>query len=715
MENNAGSNLNKVKKRLLSLSPTVAAGLERECNKSDFFREGDKAVGVGGFGEVWKVIHKATNKLYVIKVIDKKNIVKQKMVEQMNREIEIMYKVNHPHVVKLINHFEDDDKFYLIMLFASKGQLYSHLKRETRFDQRKAAQIMRETLEAVKYLHSFDPPIIHRDIKPENLLLDENSRVKLADFGWSNFKSDDQTRVTYCGTPEYLSPEMVKKQGHDTTVDIWSLGVLLFELLAGHAPFTGSSQEELFQNIRKLKINWPADFPPLAKNLVTKILKLNPSERISIDEILNHAWFEKNPPLKPVLVNTIIDPHDILLSHLISGDANLVKEKLQGETKSEKAKVVSITRASKAETNKMNVDNSLLFNLQLENEILNKEVLQYKTKLERLETEYKLLKIDFGKIKEQANHSSSLQQEISKLNEEIEKYKILNRDRLDMLREIEEKNNEVFELRNKIKNYESESQNSNRSQKNLEEKITEQTKQNIIFENKISEYKSKLNEIIKEKEDASMDYQKKLEILQNRILDEGRDTDVPKVIEMLNDSLEDMKQIFKSKMSNLLDFIEDKRDDMKTSESVLIVSVKEKSEAVFEVLTKLKSNMDDSITSAKLKIQKEMPSKSQETIDWLKKQINELQPFKKDYTYLIDRTKQLDMNIKVLQEKLQSSEDLVSSLMKMVELKESKLDECHVYSENLEAKLSDVKDFVFKNCPEQLDSFNAFFKNYYTK
>ena len=286
--------LNKVKQRLLILSPSVYKGLERECCKSDFYREGDKAIGVGGFGEVWKVIHKATNKLYVVKVIDKKNIIQQKMVEQMNREIEIMYKVNHPHVVKLINHFEDDDKFYLIMLYASKGQLYSVLKKSKRFDQRTAAQYMREVIEAVRYLHSDDPPIIHRDIKPENLLLDENNRIKLADFGWSNFKTEESSRVTYCGTPEYLSPEMVKKQGHDTSVDIWSLGVLMFELLAGHAPFSGSNQEELFQNIRKLKINWPVDFPPLAKNLITKILKLNPQERVDIDEILSHSWFEKN-------------------------------------------------------------------------------------------------------------------------------------------------------------------------------------------------------------------------------------------------------------------------------------------------------------------------------------------------------------------------------------------------------------------------------------
>ena len=184
--------LNKVKERLLILSPNVQAGLERECCKTDFYRKGDKFIGKGGFGEVWKVIHKTTNRVYVIKVIDKKSIQEQKQVNQMNREIEIMYKVNHPHLMKLVNHFEDDDKFYMIMTFASKGQLYSLLRRQVRFDQRTATQYMRETIEAVRYLHSFTPKTIHRDIKPENLLLDDNYRIKLSDFGWSNFKNEGE-------------------------------------------------------------------------------------------------------------------------------------------------------------------------------------------------------------------------------------------------------------------------------------------------------------------------------------------------------------------------------------------------------------------------------------------------------------------------------------------------------------------------------------------
>ena len=263
--------LNKVKNRLLFLSPTVRTGLERECNKNDFFREGDSYIGKGAFGEVWKVSHRQSNKIYVIKVMDKIAIKDQKLSDQINREIEIMYKLNHPHVMKLINHFEDDEKFYLIMPYASKGQLYSLLRRQVRFDQRTAAQYMREVLEAVRYIHSFSPKIIHRDIKPENLLLDENYRVLLSDFGWSNFLDENETRKTFCGTPEYLSPEMAKKTGHNEMVDIWALGVLLFEFLAGYAPFSGSCPKELYTNIKKLKVNWSVDFPPLAKNLINRI------------------------------------------------------------------------------------------------------------------------------------------------------------------------------------------------------------------------------------------------------------------------------------------------------------------------------------------------------------------------------------------------------------------------------------------------------------
>ena len=165
-----------------------------------------------------------------------------------------MYKLDNKYVVKLFNHYEDDDSFYLILEFAPKGQIYTRLKREGRFSERVAAQFIREVVEAVKYLHHQTPPIIHRDIKPENILLDAEDAVKLADFGWSNFFNENRERMTYCGTPEYLAPEMIRQSGHDKSLDIWNLGVLLFELLTGNPPFVGKDQKELFDNILNQRI-----------------------------------------------------------------------------------------------------------------------------------------------------------------------------------------------------------------------------------------------------------------------------------------------------------------------------------------------------------------------------------------------------------------------------------------------------------------------------
>lgn len=723
--------VNKVKKRLLMLSPSVAAGLERECSKSDFFREGDKAIGVGGFGEVWKVIHKATNKLYVIKVIDKKNIIEQKMVDQMNREIEIMYKVNHPHVVKLINHFEDDDKFYLIMLYASRGQLYQLLKKSHRFDQRTAAQFMREVLEAVKYLHSFNPPIIHRDIKPENILLDENSRIKLADFGWSNFKSDETSRVTYCGTPEYLSPEMVRKQGHGTNVDIWSLGVLLFELLAGHAPFSGINQEELFNNIRKLKINWPSDFPPLAKNLITKILKLNPLERITIDEILSHSWFEKNPPIKPVLNNISNDPKLLLRSNIISVLSDTLDEKINdllGKNNNPMKISISKSRAITSQNiinSQQNNNNPLDDNknsnysfLQSENEKLLKENNELKFKLEKLNLEFKSLKTENIRIKDLYGNVN-LQEENLKLAEELEKYKIMNKDRLDLLSEVEEKNNEIFELKNKIKDLESELSNINRDYSSLSEKSNDFTKVIHSHENKINELKLKLNELLKEKEDNSLSYQKKLEILQNKILDSADDkinenssNALTKVIEMLNDSINEMQLLFKSKIGNLNDLIFERKDQIDNNQSEVINLIKQRSEAVIEVFNRMRNNLEDDITRSKMKIIKDSTSKNSEMIEWLKRQVSELQPYKNKVLFLDNKTSQYEATIKILSNKLDLAEIRVVSLEKLIKLKENQIEQRKSYSEQIEAKLSDVKDFVFKNCQDQLDEFLEQFKNY---
>ena len=282
--------------------PGVETGFETECQKSDFESLQDECIGKGTFGSVWKVQHKFTKQIFAIKVINKENIIQQNMIEQLNKEIEIMYKLNHPNIIKLYSHFEDEKDFCLIMEYACKGQLFSIIRKHKKLNPITAKQYMKEIISAVKYLHNLNPPIIHRDIKPENILLDEEGRCKLADFGWASYYNGRKNKETFCGTPQYLAPEMVNEEGHDKSVDIWALGILLFEMLTGRTPFNLiGDQNDLYNSIINSKIIWTDDLPSSAKDLISKILCVEPGERLNLDEILEHPWFKETPPLRPYL------------------------------------------------------------------------------------------------------------------------------------------------------------------------------------------------------------------------------------------------------------------------------------------------------------------------------------------------------------------------------------------------------------------------------
>ena len=338
--------VNNVKSRILFLSPSVMRGEERECRKDDFESISNSNIGVGGFGKVYKVRHKVSKNVFAIKVINKKKIIEHDLVEQIKLEVKIMYKLNHDHILKLYNHYEDDDNFYLILQYCAKGQIYSLLKKEGRFNEKIAAQYLRECISAVNYLHSLDPPIIHRDIKPENILLDSNGIVKLADFGWSNYFDDDSRRLTYCGTPEYLAPEMIKQSGHDKSLDVWNLGVLLFELLTGSPPFEGGNQNELFSNILALKIKWPKGFSGIAKDLISKLLKIEPKQRIKIEDMTEHPWFKSIPQIREVS------------NHIETQDSSRL---LESEMEQKDYQVVSKPSVTnKAEANEENSRQSIL-------------------------------------------------------------------------------------------------------------------------------------------------------------------------------------------------------------------------------------------------------------------------------------------------------------------------------------------------------------------
>ncbi len=300
---------NNVKNRFLPIPETVAKGLEPEPKITDF--QIVKELGAGSFGHVYLVTHKATKAQYAIKAIDKRNKTNQEEKPYFRREIEVMYKIHHPNVVKLYGHFEDNNYCYFIMEYISKGNVYGLIPQDKkkRINNQIVASLMKDVISAVYYLHNMKPIIIHRDIKPENVLLADGLVAKLTDFGWSNYMQEDQKRTTVCGTPIYLAPEIIKEQGHDEKVDIWCIGVLLFELITGNVPFQGNDIDTLKDNILHLKISWPKEINVDAKSLIKKILKSDPAARISLEEMLAQPFFTK---YFPNAVKSLIKPDETI-------------------------------------------------------------------------------------------------------------------------------------------------------------------------------------------------------------------------------------------------------------------------------------------------------------------------------------------------------------------------------------------------------------------
>ena len=288
--------INDVKNRFLPISESVQQGLEPEPKITDFTIS--KELGAGSFGHVYLVTHKKTKANYAIKAIDKRNKSNIEEKPYFRREVEVMYKIHHPNVVKLYGHFEDNNYCYFIMEYIPKGNMFGLIPQDKkkRVSTQLVASLIKDVISAVYFLHNMNPPIIHRDIKPENVLLTDTLAAKLTDFGWSNYIQEDEKRTTVCGTPIYLAPEIIKEKGHDEKVDIWCIGVLLFELATGSVPFPGNDIETLENNILKLKIQWPKDINLDIKNLIMKILKLDPKARISLSDMMQHHFITKYFP-----------------------------------------------------------------------------------------------------------------------------------------------------------------------------------------------------------------------------------------------------------------------------------------------------------------------------------------------------------------------------------------------------------------------------------
>lgn len=214
--------------------------------------------------------------------------------------------MDHPHVIKLLHYFEDKENVYLILQYAENGSLFRYLKKKGHFKEEEAFVYFFQTCLGIDYLHKNG--IIHRDLKPENLLLDKHGNIKLCDFGWSA-EGQSNKRTTFCGTIDYMAPEMLMNQPHDHRLDIWCLGILLFELSHGVPPFKGQSENEKCRNIMKSTLELEAFSPDLSlslKSLIQGILKKNPIERFSMNEIFMHSWMKTHEKVYNIKIEKYI-------------------------------------------------------------------------------------------------------------------------------------------------------------------------------------------------------------------------------------------------------------------------------------------------------------------------------------------------------------------------------------------------------------------------
>lgn len=250
----------------------------------------DKTLGSGGFGKVKLAIHEYTGSKVAIKIITKKLIKSQKISSKIQREIRLMKYFNHPNIIKLYQVLDTAQNIFVVMEYVSGGELFELVNDSRGFDEATSRRYFRQIIDGVEYCHQ--NLVSHRDLKLENILVDEKGVIKIADFGLSNFMKDGQFLRTSCGSLHYASPEIVKGiQYTGAEIDIWSCGVILYAMLTGSLPFEDESKAVIVEKITKGAYMIPSQVSPLARDLVAKMLKVNPVERISIQEIKRHPWF----------------------------------------------------------------------------------------------------------------------------------------------------------------------------------------------------------------------------------------------------------------------------------------------------------------------------------------------------------------------------------------------------------------------------------------
>ncbi|KAG0306660.1 camp-dependent protein kinase catalytic subunit [Dissophora globulifera] len=265
----------------------------RPFQLSDFTM--NRTIGTGSCGRVHLVQSVYNSRFYALKVLKKRQIVHSNQIEHVNEEKRILERIKHPFLVKTWGTFQDHSNLYIVMDYVVGGELFSVLRRMKRFSNSVTKFYACQVLLALDYLHGND--IIYRDLKPENILIDAQGNIKITDFGFAKHLPESETAWTFCGTPDYLAPEVITSKGYGKAADWWSFGIFIFEMLAGYPPFYDDDLFKMCHKIVEGEMRYPKYFDGLAKDLLKKLLVSDLTKRYGnlrdgCLDIKNHAWFE---------------------------------------------------------------------------------------------------------------------------------------------------------------------------------------------------------------------------------------------------------------------------------------------------------------------------------------------------------------------------------------------------------------------------------------
>eukprot|EP00467_Chlorarachnion_reptans_P020355 CAMPEP_0114520898 /NCGR_PEP_ID=MMETSP0109-20121206/19879_1 /TAXON_ID=29199 /ORGANISM="Chlorarachnion reptans, Strain CCCM449" /LENGTH=361 /DNA_ID=CAMNT_0001701929 /DNA_START=159 /DNA_END=1244 /DNA_ORIENTATION=+ len=271
-----------------------------------------RVIGKGSFGKVYQVKYKKTGKIYALKVLKKTHLAKRKQIGHTKTERKVLENIEHPFIVSLRYAFQTEHRLYMVLDFFTGGELFYHLKHGGRFDLERGRFYCAELVCALQCLHEND--VIYRDLKPENVLLDNEGHIRLTDFGLSKDSLKGNTLThTFCGTPEYLAPEVVQGKPYNKTVDWWSLGTMTYEMVCGLPPFYSTNVHKMYTKIIMAKLKFPEHLPDSAVDFFAGLLDRDPTKRLGVnggEEVKKHSFFksidfkkllkkEIEPPFKP--------------------------------------------------------------------------------------------------------------------------------------------------------------------------------------------------------------------------------------------------------------------------------------------------------------------------------------------------------------------------------------------------------------------------------